>query len=108
MVTRIHHGKRPRRLFIKEWQEHWDISAEAMASRLGIERESYYRLLREPRRINLERLEQLADAMGHHMEPTDFYRPPSRPSLDAMVENAPDNLRETAVDIVKRLIGKAS
>lgn len=104
MVTRIYQ-KRRNRLFIKEWQDKWGLSAETMASRLGIERESYYRLLREPHRINTERLEQLAEAMGHNMSPTDFYRPPERPSLDAMLEKAPDELRETAIDIVRRLVG---
>jgi hypothetical protein len=107
MVTGIYE-KRLRRLFIKDWQEHWQLSAEVMASRLGIERESYYRLLREPHRLNTDKLAQLADAMGHHMEPQDFYRPPTRPSVDAMLEDVPEAVRETAVDIVRRLVGKAS
>lgn len=107
MVTAIY-KRRPRRLFIKEWQEQWELSPETMAGRLGIERESYYRLLREPHRINTDKLAQLADAMGHDMEPQDFYRPPSRPSVDAMLEKVPESVRETAVDIVRRLVGKAS
>lgn len=107
MVTRIHQ-RRPPRLFIKEWQDRWELSPETMGERLGMARESYYRLLREPRRIDTERLQQLADAMGHDMVPQDFYRPPTRPSLDAMLEQVPDALRDTAVDIVRRLVGKAS
>lgn len=108
MVTQIYATRPRRRLFIKEWQAHWGLSAETMAARLGIERESYYRLLREPHRINTGRLEQLADAMGHNMSPRDFWSPPERPSLDAMVEEAPDALRDTVVDVVRRLVGRAS
>lgn len=105
MVTRIHGHKRSR-LFVKEWQDHWNLSAETMAGRLGIERESYYRLLREPHRITVPKLEQLAEAMGHNMTAQDFWRPPERPSIDAMIERAPDDLRNTAVDIVRRLVGR--
>jgi transcriptional regulator with XRE-family HTH domain len=100
--------KRPRPLFIKEWQEHWGISAETMAERMGIERESYYRLLRELHRINIDKLAQLADAMGNGMEPPDFYRPPTRQSVDSMLEGVPEDVRETAIDIVRRLVRKAS
>lgn len=105
MVTR---PKALHRLFIKEWQAHWELSPDTMADRLKMARESYYRLIREPRRIDTERLQQLAEAMGHDMKPQDFYRPPTRPSLDAMLESVPDALRDTAVDIVRRLVGKAS
>lgn len=105
MVTKIYQS-RPRRLFIQEWQDKWDISPETMASRLGIARESYYRILRETHRINTERLEQLAEAMGHHMTPQDFYRPPERPSIDALLENADDDTRETVFDLARRLTNK--
>lgn len=105
MVTDTRH-KRLRRLFIKEWQDHQKIGPETMADRLKIERESYYRLIREQHRINTVKLAELADAMG--IEPADFYRPPTRPSLDALLEKATDDVRETAVDIVRRLIGKAT
>jgi len=48
----------------------------------------------------------LASALD--IEPEEFYRLPGRRSLDALVKNAPDHLQEMAVDIVQRLLGKAS
>ena len=54
MVTRIHRGAR-RRLFLREHRQAKKISAETMAGRLGIERESVYRLERETWRVNPEK-----------------------------------------------------
>ncbi len=103
MVTRIHsHG--PRRLFLKEHREAKGLSAEAMAGRLGIERESLYRLEREPRRVNSEK--QAAYAAALQIEPEALWRPPGAVSLDAMVHTAPEQVREMSADIVRRLVGK--
>lgn len=105
MVTKIRKGA-PRRVFLREWRKHKNLDAVALAGRLGIERESYYRLEREPNRINLGELEALADALG--IAPSDLWRLPSNPSLDAEVAGAPQEVRDTAFDIVRRLVGKAS
>jgi transcriptional regulator with XRE-family HTH domain len=105
MVTKIH--KRGfRRLYLKEHRTAKGISAEAMAGRLGIERESVYRLEREPRRMNSEKQAAYAAALG--LEPEELWRPPGRVSLDAMVANAPDDLRETVTAIVARLVSGRS
>ena len=77
-----------------------------MADRLEIERESYYRLEREPNRLNLGELATLADALG--IEPEQLWRLPAEPSLDAIVSGASQEVRDTATDIVRRLMGKAS
>lgn len=105
MVTRIRKGARPR-VFLREWRKHKGLDAVKLAGRLGIERESYYRLEREPQRINLGELEALADALG--IEPASLWHPPTSPSLDAEVAGAPQEVRDTAFDIVRRLVGKAS
>lgn len=101
MVTKIHkHG--PRRLFLKEHREAKGLSAEAMAGRLGIERESLYRLEREPRRVNSEK--QAAYAAALQIEPEALWRPPGTHSLDGMVADAPKEVQEMAIDIVSRLV----
>lgn len=105
MVTRIHKAK-PRRLFLREHREAKGVSAEAMAGRLGIERESVYRLEREPQRANPER--QAAYAAALDMEPEELWLPPGNVSLDALVRDAPENIKEMAADIVRRLVGRAS
>jgi hypothetical protein len=104
MVTQ---KKRPRRIYIKEWQEKWGISAETMASRLDIERESYYRLIRELHRINLPKLEQLAAAMGHDMQPMDFFWPPDHPSADSLLRDQPQEIKDQAIKLIQA-IRKAS
>jgi transcriptional regulator with XRE-family HTH domain len=105
MVTRIHKSA-ARRLFLREHRKVKGVSAEAMAGRLGIERESLLRLEREPRRANPEK--QAAYAAALQLEPEDLWRPPGRPSLDGMVNSATPEIQQMASDIVRRLVGKAS
>lgn len=101
MVTRIHkHG--PRRFYLREHRKAKDVSAETMAGRLGIERESVYRLERHPLNIDFKKLAAYAAAL--QLEPEDLWRPPGTPSLDGMVADAPAEVREMAVDIVRRLV----
>lgn len=101
MVTRIHkYG--PRRLFLREHRKAKEISAETLAGRLGIERESVLRLEREPHRMTPDK--QAAYAHALDLEPEDLWRPPGRPSLDGMVQGTPDTVQEMAADIVRRLV----
>lgn len=103
MVTRIHQHAR-RRLFLKENREAKGVSAEAMAGRLGIERESLYRWERETWRLNPAKQLAYADALG--IEPEQLWHPPDTPSLDAMISQAPDDLKAMAADIVRRLVAR--
>lgn len=103
MVTRIHKHA-PRRLFLREHRKAKGISAETMAGRLGIERESLYRLEREQKRLNAEKQAAYASALG--IEPEELWSPPGTPSLDALVRFEPDNVRRMAADIVSRLVAK--
>lgn len=103
MVSRIG-NKRRLHLYVREWMEHRGLSDEKVANRLGVARETVYRWRTEQHRLNPEKLAQLAHALD--MEPQEFYRPPGQVSIDAMLVGAPDDLRETAVDIVKRLVSR--
>lgn len=100
MVTKK--TQQARRLFLKENREAKGISAETMAEKLGIERESVYRLEKKFGRIKAETQAQYAAALG--LEPEDLWRPPGTPSLDSLVAGAPDDLRQMAADIVSRLM----
>jgi transcriptional regulator with XRE-family HTH domain len=104
MVTRIHKSVKPL-LYLAEHREHRGISAEQMAGRLGIERESLYRWEREPRRLNPEKQVAYAEALG--IEAAELWFPPTRHSLDALLANQPDDVQAMAADIVKRLVGRA-
>jgi transcriptional regulator with XRE-family HTH domain len=103
MVTRIHRRVLPR-LYLREHREAQGLSAERMAERLGIGRESLYRLEREPRRLNPEKQAQYADALG--IEPAALWRPPGTPSLDSLVAGQPDEVQAMAADIVRRLVNR--
>lgn len=102
MVTRIHKTAR-RRLFPKEHREAKGVSAEAMAGRLGIERESVYRLEREAQtRMNPEKQAEYAHALG--IEPEELWSLPGAPSVDALIRAESDELKAMAADIVRRLV----
>ncbi len=103
MVTRIRQHAR-RRLFLKEHREAKGVSAEAMGGRLDIERESVYRLEREPWRVKSETQLAYAEALG--IEPEDLWRPPDAPSVDALLSQAPIDVQIMAADIVRRLVAK--
>lgn len=101
MVTRIRKAYRGR-LFLKEHRKAQGMSAETMAGRLGIERESVHRLERYPERVTFEK--QCAYAEALNIEPDELRKPPGTPSLDAMVSQAPADIQIMAADIVRRLV----
>ena len=105
MVTRIRKGTKGH-LYLREWREFKSLSAEAMAGRLGIQQESVYRIENNQSRARKNQ-DAWADALDIH--PKQLFELPEqqKQSLDALVEDAPDNIREMALDIVKRLVGKA-
>ncbi len=103
MVTRIRRGARLH-LYLKEHRDAKGVSAAMMAGRLGIERESVYRLEREWRtRMTPDKQIQYAAALG--IEPNALLHPPGGPpSLHAIIAEAPDEVKKMAADIVSRLV----
>ena len=104
--------KTPRRLFVEEWRERKGVGVEQLAGRLGIARESYYRWLREPGRLD-KRAKQAAledaldlpqDALFQPPPPLDA--PPPKPSLDDLAKDATPEQRDMLFDIARRLLGK--
>lgn len=104
MVTAIRtkSGGRRRYLYITERMESMGLGDADVAGRVGVARETIYRWRTEQHRLNPEKIASLADALNCH--PTDLWKRPGRPSLDAMIEDAPDDVQDTAVDIVVRLV----
>lgn len=86
------------------------ISAVDCADALDIERESYLRLEREPWRITIPELDIIAKTIG--VTPSQLRFPPPQqgqpvpPSLDEMLEDQPDMVRQMAIGAISRLIGK--
>lgn len=114
MVTK-HHGKSAvtkigsntaRRLYLKEHRLAHGVSAEVMGGRIGMERPSVHRLekAKEPSKAKW----QARWAAALEIEPEDLWRlPDAKPieSIDAMLRDKPDEIREMAADIVRRLVG---
>jgi len=100
MVTRIRTGARTH-LYISQWREHRGLSVEALAGRLDVERQTIWRWENEQHRLNPEKIGALAVALD--IEPEDLWRMPARRSIDAILKDAPDELHDTAIDIVQRL-----
>lgn len=107
MVTRIR--KRARiHLYITEWFEARGLNDEQVANRIDppVDRATVFRWRKEQHRLNPEKIGKLADALD--IDSAELYRPPSRPSLDAIIRDAPDDVQSMAADIVRRMAGKAS
>lgn len=91
-------------LYVKEWLEFRGFSDEKAAGRLGVDRTTVWKWHKEPRRLTKDKIASLAALLD--IEPEELYRPPSRPSLDVLIKDAPDDVQAMAVDIVKRLVGR--
>lgn len=104
MVTTKIGRRRKLHLYIKEWMDERGLSDEVLGNRMGVDRATVWRWRTQQHRLNPEKIAALAEAMN--LESEDFYRPPSRPSLDSLVANVPEELHKTALDIVRRLVGR--
>lgn len=103
MVTRIGGGRRPH-LYIKEWMEHRNLSDRQLADRMEVARETIWRWHNEQHRLRPEKIAAIAAALD--LQPEDLYRPPERPSLDAMIKDAPKDVQDMVIDIVSRMVNR--
>lgn len=101
MVTRIHKRVR-RRLYAKEWRDHFDVSAESLAERLNVTRQTVHRWEREPNRFTPDKQEAYAFALG--IEPEALWRHPDAPSVDALLARSDDSLKRRAAELVAILL----
>ena len=81
-----------------------------LAVALDIERESYYRLEREPWRINLGEVEILATTIGIKSSQFRFHPPTNgteqKVSLDDLLDDVPEEVRLMALNAVRGMIRK--
>lgn len=79
------------------------MTVDEMAGRLHIARQSVYRWEAEQWRVTPDKQAAYADALG--IDPAQLWRMPDRaPSIDAMLADQPEELKQTAADIVRRLV----
>lgn len=81
------------------------LSDERLADRLDVSRETVWRWRKQQHRLNPEKIAIIAKALD--IEPQALWEPPGQISLDALVKDAPEELRNTAADIVRRLVRQA-
>lgn len=104
MVTRIRKGARAH-LYIEEHMEAKGLSFEDIGGRMGVSRTTVWRWAKEQWRLDPGKMEALADAIGLDA-PQDLFRPPSRPSIDAILADAPQEMYEATLDLARRLAGR--
>ena len=100
MVTKIRKGNRTH-LYIEEWMAARELSDETLANRLDTSRTTVWRWRTQQHRLNPEKIAQLAAALN--LEPQDLWRPPARaerPSVDALLRDASDEIVQKAVELV--------
>jgi transcriptional regulator with XRE-family HTH domain len=100
MVTRAQKYQRDH-LYITEWRERRGLSVEGLAEKLSVSRETVWRWETQQHRLNPPKIAAIAAALN--IEPGQLYHHPDRPSIDAMLDDKPDELARTAYDIIQRL-----
>lgn len=90
-------------LYIKEWMEAKKVSDDELANRLDIGRATVWKWYSQQHRLNPEKIANIASALG--IRPEELWNAPSELNLNAIVADAPEDLRATAADIVRRLVG---
>lgn len=109
MQDRIRKGAKPH-VYLREWRKAKLFKGPQMAEFLGIARESYLRLEREPHTLSVAELIEIADIFG--VEHQRLWAPPPppglrpRPSLDEIVADQSDNQVEGLADMLRRAVGK--
>jgi transcriptional regulator with XRE-family HTH domain len=102
MPTRIG-PKKPFRLFIAEWREHFGLSQQQLADRLDTSDVTISRWETRKRQPDLNAQAAIAEALG--IEPFDLRRHPDQPSADALLRGQPAEVQEQAIRLIRALVG---
>lgn len=119
MVTKFPRRPKPPHLYIVEWREHRGLNQTQLGERvwvetkkgsgefkLGVDKNSVSRWENEQWRLDPQKIGAIAFALD--LEPEELFRPPDRPSVDAILSKSPADVVEEAADIVRRFIRRAS
>jgi transcriptional regulator with XRE-family HTH domain len=90
------------RLFITEWMDHFHLSDEKLADKLSCARETIWRWRNEQHRLNPDKIASLAAAMS--IRPEDLWRPPTQPSVDALLRGASLETLQQARDVIEAMV----
>lgn len=91
-------------LYIEEWMDRRGLNDESLANRIGVARATVTRWRKQQHRLNPGKIAAIAAALD--LEPSALWHPSHRPSLDAMVQNAPDALVNDAAEMVRLFVAR--
>lgn len=86
--------------------EYRGLNAATLAGRMEMDRTTVWRWIKQQHRLNPDKQAQIAYALD--IEPEELWNPPPRRSLDSMMKDQPDDIKDMAADIVSRLVKRAS
>lgn len=104
MIARIG-PKKPIRFYLAEWRTKRHLTQEQLAERVGTTKATISRWENQERDVGGRVLAALADALN--LEVPDLYRDPEMPSADALMRNARQEDKITALRLVATFLGKA-
>ncbi len=90
--------------YLRENREAKGMTAAQMAEKLGIERESVYRLEAKADGVAAAKQKAYAKALG--IEPRDLWHRPDSPSLDRRMADAPPEVQESIRVLLNELLKK--
>lgn len=96
--------KRARRIYLREWREHRDLTQERLAQRLGTTHTTVYRWERSETKLNTDVMDAIAEALD--IEPTDLYRHPNQPSANDLLRGASPEMVKDVIDYIEYLKSK--
>jgi len=103
MVTRIG-PKLPRRNFVAAWRERRGLTQEQLASRLDTHKGQISNWENNKRAMSFDVQAALAEALD--LEPSDLFRSPDQPSVDALLRGQSPEVISQAVSLVEVLLRK--
>lgn len=99
MPVRIR-ARRPRRVYLAEWREKYDLTQEQLASRLGKTAMTVSRWERGANQMNKGTMDAVAEALHDGMEGEDLYYHPDRPSPNMLLRDQPPEVVDQAIRLL--------
>lgn len=82
--------RKPRRIYLREWREHYDLTQRRLGERLGVSEMTVSRWERDEHKLSTSVMAAIAEALHPLMVPADLYRHPETPSADALLRETPE------------------
>lgn len=101
MVTRLK-GNARTHLYIDEWMAKLGLTDEILAGRMETNRVTMWRWRTQQHRLNPQKIAAIAAAMD--LQPEQLWRLPDRPSVDAILRDAPDEAVQRVADVASIML----